>query len=175
MFGRDKGFGVPVVAVTADGAEGIEKRAEVFVGESNSAEEDERTEKRDGGGCADMTVTEIVPNRTEVADRHHSFYQHYKSRGQSTTRSLFSSSPMNSPVVSPRPRPAEFQAHVYNSFLQGTTSDVAIRIRGSWDAIYKFHRVVLIQAVHKMFSCSNALFTYAPSRITSAIFSQEGL
>jgi hypothetical protein len=54
---------------------------------------------------------------------------------------------MNSPVVSPIPRPAEFQAHVYSSFLQGRTSDVAIRIRGSWDAIYKFHRVVLIQAV----------------------------
>jgi len=54
MFGRDKGFGVPVVAVTTD-AEGIEKRAELFVGESNSAEEEERTEKREGG-CADMTV-----------------------------------------------------------------------------------------------------------------------
>jgi hypothetical protein len=55
MFGRDNGFGVPVVAGTTDGAEGREKRVELFVGESNSAEEDERTEKRDGGGCADMT------------------------------------------------------------------------------------------------------------------------
>ena len=55
MFGRDKGFGVPVVAVTTDGADGIEKRAELFVGESNSAEEEERTEKREGGS-ADMTV-----------------------------------------------------------------------------------------------------------------------
>ena len=54
MFGRDKGFGVPVVAATT-GAEGTENRAELFVGESNSAEEDERTEKRDGG-CVDMTV-----------------------------------------------------------------------------------------------------------------------
>lgn len=53
MFGRDKGFGVPVVAATTD-AEGIEKRAELFVGESSSAEEEERTEKREGG-CADMT------------------------------------------------------------------------------------------------------------------------
>jgi hypothetical protein len=58
-----------------------------------------------------------------------------------------SSSPMNSPVVSPVPRPAEFQAHIYDSFLQGRTSDVTLRIRGSWHAIYKFHRVVLIQAV----------------------------
>jgi hypothetical protein len=48
------------VVVVIDGAEGKEKRADVFVGESNSAEEseeEERTEKRDGGGCADMTVT----------------------------------------------------------------------------------------------------------------------
>src|SRR5260221_8928395 len=71
--------------------------------------------------------------------------QHNKSRGQSTTYSQ--SSPMNSPVVSPVPRPAVFQAHIYNSFLQGRTSDVALRIHGSWDATYKFHRVVLIQAV----------------------------
>lgn len=52
---------------------------------------------------------------------------------------------MNSPISSPRP--AEFQAHIYNSFLQGNTSDVALRIRASWNAIYNFHRVVLIQAV----------------------------
>ena len=74
--------------------------------------------------------------------------QHNRSRGQSTTHSQ--SSPMNSPVVSPVPRPAEFQAHMYNSFLQGRTSDVALRIRGSWDAIYKSHRVVLIQAVRTL-------------------------
>lgn len=57
---------------------------------------------------------------------------------------------MNSPTSSPVPRPAEFQAHIYNSFLQGRTSDVDIRIRASWDAIYKFHRVVLIQAVRSL-------------------------
>jgi len=55
MFGRDNGFGVPVVAVATDGAEGKEKRVELLVGESTSAEEEERTEKREGGGCADMT------------------------------------------------------------------------------------------------------------------------
>ncbi|KAI9512284.1 hypothetical protein F5148DRAFT_1163765 [Russula earlei] len=53
---------------------------------------------------------------------------------------------MNSSTSSPAPRPAEFQAHIYNAFLQGRTSDVALRIRASWDAIYKCHRVVLIQA-----------------------------
>ncbi len=59
--------------------------------------------------------------------------------------------PMNSPASSPVPRPSEFQAHIYNSFLQGRTSDVALRIRASWDAIYNFHRVVLIQAVRTLF------------------------
>ncbi|KAI9445522.1 hypothetical protein H4582DRAFT_2117801 [Lactarius indigo] len=54
---------------------------------------------------------------------------------------------MNSPISSPViPQPAEFQAHIYNSFLQGKTSDVTLRIRASWNAIYNFHRVVLIQA-----------------------------
>jgi len=50
------------VAVVIDGAEGKEKRAEVFVGESSSAEEredEERTEKRDGG-CVDMAVQVCV-------------------------------------------------------------------------------------------------------------------
>lgn len=56
MLGRDNGFGFPVVAVAMDGPEGKEKRAELFVGESNSAEErddEERTENREGGS-ADM-------------------------------------------------------------------------------------------------------------------------
>lgn len=56
MLGRDNGFGFPVVAVAIDGPEGKEKRAELFVGESNSAEErddEERTENREGGS-ADM-------------------------------------------------------------------------------------------------------------------------
>jgi len=66
MFGRDKGFGVPVGAVTTEGADGREKRVELFVGESSSAEEDERTEKRDGGGCAimtEMTLRVWIPKR----------------------------------------------------------------------------------------------------------------
>jgi len=83
MFGRDKGFGVPVGAVTTEGADGREKRVELFVGESNSAEEDERTEKRDGGGCAIMTEMMMqrrvrIPKRIGgFADRprrgHHAF------------------------------------------------------------------------------------------------------
>jgi hypothetical protein len=72
MFGRDEGFGVPVVAT--DGTVGMEKRVEVFVGESNSPDEEERTEKRDGG-CADMSVEYVECVRpeigSEVVERHH--------------------------------------------------------------------------------------------------------
>ena len=88
-------------------------------------------------------------------------------------RSVSDLIPMNSPVSSPRP--SEFQAHIYNSFLQGRTSDVAIRICASWNAIYNFHRVVLIQAVGTVFFCSHPPFTYVYSRNSFAIFSQEGL
>ncbi|KAH9836612.1 uncharacterized protein C8Q71DRAFT_50224 [Rhodofomes roseus] len=42
--------------------------------------------------------------------------------------------------------PADLQNHLYQSFLTRKTADVALRIRGSWHAIYRLHRVVLIQA-----------------------------
>lgn len=48
MLGRDSGLSVPIV-VLIEGAEGREKRVELFVGERSSAEEreeEERTEKR---------------------------------------------------------------------------------------------------------------------------------
>lgn len=46
--------------------------------------------------------------------------------------------------------PADLQSHLYQSFLSGKTADVALRIRGSWHAIYRLHRVVLIQAVRAL-------------------------
>lgn len=45
------------------------------------------------------------------------------------------------------PTPADLQSHLYQSFLTRKTADVALRVRGSWHAIYKLHRVILIQAV----------------------------
>lgn len=41
----------------------------------------------------------------------------------------------------------DIQSHLYRAFLDGRTSDVALHVRGSWEGIYKLHRVVLIQAV----------------------------
>ena len=43
--------------------------------------------------------------------------------------------------------PRNLQDHLYASFLDGSTADVALHISGSWQAVYKLHRVVLIQAV----------------------------
>ena len=54
--------------MTAKGADGRENRVELFVGESSSAEEDERTEKRDGGGCAimaEMRLRACVDSETD--------------------------------------------------------------------------------------------------------------
>jgi len=44
------------------------------------------------------------------------------------------------------PTPVDLQSHLYQSFLSRKTADVALRIRGSWNALYKLHRVILIQA-----------------------------
>lgn len=46
--------------------------------------------------------------------------------------------------------PSQLQNHLYTAFLQQATPDVALRIRGSWRAIYNLHRVVLIQAVRSL-------------------------
>lgn len=41
----------------------------------------------------------------------------------------------------------DLQQHIYNSLLESRTADVALHVRGTWEAIYKLHRVVLIQSV----------------------------
>lgn len=56
---------------------------------------------------------------------------------------------LDTPMSSPGPSSADIQTHIYNSFLEGKTADVALHVQGSWNAIYKLHRVVLIQAVRK--------------------------
>lgn len=44
----------------------------------------------------------------------------------------------------------DVQTHLYSAFLAGRTPDVALRVRGSWEGVYRLHRVVLIQAVCSM-------------------------
>ncbi|KAF9569807.1 hypothetical protein CPC08DRAFT_756787 [Agrocybe pediades] len=46
----------------------------------------------------------------------------------------------------PGPTPSDIQSHLYSSFLQASTYDVALRVNGTWNAVYKLHRVVLIQS-----------------------------
>lgn len=53
--------------------------------------------------------------------------------------------PMN--LLGLGPSALDIQNHLYTSFLEGSTADVALRVRGSWHAIYNLHRVVLIQSV----------------------------
>ncbi|KAG7087612.1 hypothetical protein E1B28_013561 [Marasmius oreades] len=40
----------------------------------------------------------------------------------------------------------DLAGHLYDSFLHGYTADVILRVAGTWCAIYRLHRVVLIQA-----------------------------
>lgn len=51
-------------------------------------------------------------------------------------------------MLFPEPSAVEIQSHLYNSLLQASAYDVAIRVTGTWKAVYKLHRVVLIQSVN---------------------------
>jgi hypothetical protein len=50
-------------------------------------------------------------------------------------------------LLRPSPSAHDIQNHLYASFLDGSAADVALRVRGSWHAVYNLHRVVLIQSV----------------------------
>ena len=79
---------------------------------------------------------------------------------------------MTPPPTSPtRPSPNDLQSHLYASFLQRKTADVALRISGSWHAIYKLHRVILIQAVcpHEQ-SLLNGRLKYALQGFFQSLF-----
>ncbi|KAI0719102.1 hypothetical protein C8T65DRAFT_61104 [Cerioporus squamosus] len=77
---------------------------------------------------------------------------------------------MTPPPTSPsRPSPGDLQSHLYASFLQRKTADVALRVSGSWHAVYKLHRVILIQA-----GFFQSLFTSGFSESTSKFSSHRG-
>ncbi|KAG1757995.1 hypothetical protein EDB19DRAFT_1660158 [Suillus lakei] len=52
------------------------------------------------------------------------------------------SPPMNTAALSS----VDLQQHIYNSLLESRTADVSLHVHGTWEAIYKLHRVVLIQS-----------------------------
>ncbi|KAL4069312.1 hypothetical protein J3A83DRAFT_4095305 [Scleroderma citrinum] len=57
--------------------------------------------------------------------------------------------------MSPGSPPAvDLQQHIYNSLLESRTADISLHIKGTWEAVYKLHRVVLIQS-----GFFNSLFT----------------
>jgi hypothetical protein len=66
-------------------------------------------------------------------------------------------------MASPGHSPTDLQNHLYASFIEGSTADVALHIKGSWEAIYKLHRVVLIQAV-TIFTTNVSTFFIALNR-----------
>ncbi|KAJ7171876.1 hypothetical protein C8R43DRAFT_27915 [Mycena crocata] len=51
-------------------------------------------------------------------------------------------------------RAEDIQQHLYASFLHARTPDVTLRVRASWHAAYRLHRIILIQA-----GFFNSLFT----------------
>ncbi len=61
----------------------------------------------------------------------------------------------------PPPSPQDLQSHLYHAFLDGKTADVALRISGSWRAVYHLHRVVLIQSVGTRPSLSLPALTFS--------------
>ncbi|KII86349.1 hypothetical protein PLICRDRAFT_286514 [Plicaturopsis crispa FD-325 SS-3] len=61
--------------------------------------------------------------------------------------STFDGMPQSPGMRSPGPSPVDIQNHLYLSFLSGSTADVALRVHSvHWSALYRLHRVVLIQS-----------------------------
>jgi hypothetical protein len=71
----------------------------------------------------------------------------------STPAPSFSRSSESTEPRSPGHTPQQLQNHLYEAFLTGQTADVSLVVRGSWNAIYKLHRIVLTQAVCEHSGC----------------------
>jgi hypothetical protein len=154
MFGRTWGLATPS-AVLSDGADGMEKRVELVVGENWSVEDADEPERPESLGCGCGSVisgcrwvtrscpTTAISQEMLGIDKlaHDSPRNHHRAAGRTDhpRRSLT----MNLPG----PSPAAIQTHLYSSFLEAKTADVTLHVRGTWEAIYRLHRVVLIQAV----------------------------
>jgi hypothetical protein len=65
------------------------------------------------------------------------------------------------------PSSLDVQSHLYTSFLHASTYDVALRVSGTWNAIYKLHRVVLIQSVRAL--CLSIIHLLIPPRDFSVL------
>lgn len=90
----------------------------------------------------------------------------------STLRPLFRIPRTFSSMFSPGLSPAEIQSHLYTSLLQASAYDVTIRIKGTWKAVYKLHRVVLIQSVFPEFQLSIESHLSTSYRISFDFYSQ---
>ncbi|KAJ7651959.1 hypothetical protein DFH06DRAFT_1331179 [Mycena polygramma] len=61
----------------------------------------------------------------------------------------------------------DIQRHIYTSLLHARTPDVTLRVRATWHATYKLHRVILIQAgfFNSLFTAGFAEFSPKPDEI----------
>src|SRR5258706_1563246 len=68
-----------------------------------------------------------------------------------------SSSKTMSSIITPSVNTLQdIQSHLYNAFLSGDTADINLHTRGDgWDLGYRFHRIVLIQAVSGTWTIPN--------------------
>lgn len=150
------------------GVGGSEKRADEFVGDRRSVEDNEdpdRAEKRECGCCI------LRGKRYRLGRRH--YHVRWLSSPLMTGRPIpasppggrvlhssfsmpdFSATPKSEssrralrPPTSPgSPSSVDLQQHIYNSLLESRTADISLHVKGTWEAVYKLHRVVLIQSV----------------------------
>lgn len=77
-----------------------------------------------------------------------------------THRLRRSSPPMNTAAALSS---VDLQQHIYNSLLESRTADVSLHVYGTWEAIYKLHRVILIQSVRK------ALVSRPPTKLLTRL------
>lgn len=75
--------------------------------------------------------------------------------------------------MQPSLSPVDIQSHLYDSLLEARTADVSLRVRGSWEAVYRLHRVVLIQAV-SLYVFLSLLFIELSFRVSSGPYLHLG-
>lgn len=85
----------------------------------------------------------------------------------SLTRSFDSNVALRSPTNTPQ----LLQSHLYEAFLSGETADISLRVSGSWNAVYRLHRIVLTQAVRSARDLKYGLTNLSPISLGVLSFS----
>ncbi|KAG9100471.1 hypothetical protein FS749_015227 [Ceratobasidium sp. UAMH 11750] len=94
-------------------------------------------------GSRSMSALNTTQSRAAVTRRPHSSTI---AERPTVTNPPSTPAPSKMLVSSPPHSPRHIQNHLYQMFLEGQTADVSVVIRGSWEALYRLHRVILIQS-----------------------------